>query len=243
MTVSLLLRHIHATATKTTLHYGPFKLRVTESQFKASITLYRILMTPEGNSKADMAIHALFKTLLCTTSPNNRAINYPTDQVLFLWTYLSYRTYRIPSHVQALLAAAKYCFRCISLQIAKLQVTADALGPLLEDIASTSSIQDVELKSSDVSQNGKDTSFEDSEGAPQEIAPDNIDVRAYTKWLLEKASTGTHGDQGMPALKYNRNAVFTLMFFPDIDSSAPLHDDADDEVSIMESGNIYEYVG
>jgi hypothetical protein len=75
------------------------------------------------------------ESLVCAAGSSDRAINYPTDQAIFLWAFLSYRTYRIPSHVQSLVAAAKYCFRYVALQIAMIQARGDVDGPLIEAMA------------------------------------------------------------------------------------------------------------
>ncbi|KAH8985267.1 hypothetical protein EDB83DRAFT_2326127 [Lactarius deliciosus] len=45
--------------------------------------------------QADWAIHNLFQSLLCAEGANDRSINYPTDQAIFLWAFLSKNRYRI----------------------------------------------------------------------------------------------------------------------------------------------------
>lgn len=202
MTVAMLLRYIHAVATKTTSQYGPFEVRVTKSQLKASHALYHLFLMAKGDAidpEADVAIHNLFEALVCAADSDDRAINYPTDQVLFLWAYLSDRMYRIPSHVQALLSTAKYCFRCIALQIARMQVEKDVHGPLLE--AKTFQKQEIEPGGGDgMSQNGQDDSYK--EHAPRATAADNIDIDEALQRLNEHLGAGLHGENGMLALNY-----------------------------------------
>ena len=209
----MMLRYIHAIATKAASNYGPFELRVTKSQLKASLALYFIFTKAEDNTvnpKADMAIHSLLEALLCATGLDDRAINCPTDQVLFLWTCLSDRTYRIPSHVQSFLSAAKYCLRCIALQVANFQVTENYLSPLLEGTIPLSSTQEVDPEGSgNSSQTGNDIACE--EGEPLDVAPVNID--STLEWLSALLSSGNKGNQGTLTSKYNWNTIIIIIKF------------------------------
>ena len=198
MTVAMLLRHIHAILEKQTSNYGSFKLRGTKPQFKAALTLYKLFLTTGGDGldpQANWAIHCLFESLMCAAGINYRPINYPTDQAIFLWAFLSTQTYRIPSHVQGLLAAAKYCFRCIALQIARIQVQGDVDGPLLEKITSTLPNKTEFETHGNSASNDNISSCE--EEAIEDVASDNRDPREALEWLNIHLNNVQNDNEGM----------------------------------------------
>ncbi|KAN0141557.1 hypothetical protein V8E53_000019 [Lactarius tabidus] len=186
ITVAMLLRHIDAILREKTSAYGPFKLRGTRPQFKAALRLYKIFLTNGGaglDSQADWAIHHLFETLVCATGSNNRAIHYPTDQAIFLWAFLSAQTYRIPSHVQSLLSAGKYCFRCIALQIARIQVLGEMDGLFFEDqVASAFPTSGTEYETDGSGVYDGNTSLCE-EGQTLEMASTSIDKNEFLRRL------------------------------------------------------------
>lgn len=183
MTVAMLLRYIHAIITGQTSAYGLFKLRGTKLQFKAALSLYRIFLVTGAENldhQADWAIHDLFETLVCSTGVNDRAVNYPTDQVLFLWALLSDRTYRIPSHLQPLISAAKYCFRCVALQIARVQHR-NIDHPFFEDMASALPTTDIDDNHSSV---GNSSPCQGE--ATEDMAAEDINHIETLRWLEER---------------------------------------------------------
>lgn len=194
----MLLRYIHAIITEQTSTYGPFKLRGTEPQFKAALALYHLFLDTGGDDldpQADLKIHHLFEMLLCSTGVNDRAINYPTDQSLFLWALLSDRTYRIPNHIQSLLAAAKYCFRCIALQIARIQVQGDGRSPRFEDIELPSPTSGLESGTDDNRAYERNTSSHE-DGATNSTATHSMDADEALQWLkmrYEAVQSSTEG--------------------------------------------------
>ncbi|KAF8346247.1 hypothetical protein F5887DRAFT_1073895 [Amanita rubescens] len=181
MTVAMLLRHIDAILAERASDYGPFKLRGVKPQFKAALTLYQLFLTTGGDDldpQADWAIHNLFQTLLCPEGSNDRTINYPTDQAIFLWAFLSNHRYRISSHVQSLLSAAKYCLRCVSLQIARIQVQGDLDSPFFEEIMPKSGTEtEAELEEDD----GDDGDI--SSGGERVAVENTADTGAVLEWL------------------------------------------------------------
>ncbi|KAF8346795.1 hypothetical protein F5887DRAFT_1072887 [Amanita rubescens] len=126
MTIAMVLRCIHAELSKdASEEFGAFKLRGTLKQFRAALTLYQLFWERKGESlgdEVDWAIHVLLETIFCADALGNRPIDCPTDQAIFLWSYVSTGRFRAPSAVVALLAGAKYSFRCIALHMARIQV-------------------------------------------------------------------------------------------------------------------------
>ena len=127
MTAAMLLRFIHSVLEGHARQYGAFKIRGSRAQFTAALILYQLLLKCEDNQdpKIDWAIHNLCEALLCANGLDDHAISYPTDQVIFLYSALSDHYYRIPDHVRNLLSQARYCFRCISIHVARIQVRGD----------------------------------------------------------------------------------------------------------------------
>lgn len=195
----MLLRHIHAILRQETSGYGPFKLRGVQSQFMAALRLYKILLRTGGNnlgSQADWAIHHLFETLICAIGSNDRTINYPTDQTIFLWAFLSANTYRIPSHVQSLLSAAKYCFRCIALQMARIQVQGEVDGPFFKDLELALQISETEYETDGSSAyDGNTSSCEERETV--EMTAADIDKNAAIEWIDNYLSVQNSDEKGI----------------------------------------------
>jgi len=194
MTVALLLRHIHAILTGRASDYGPFKLRGVMPQFEAALALYHLFLTTGGDDldpEADWAIHNLFQTLSCPEGFNDRAINYPTDQAIFLWAFLSDHKYRISSHIQSLMSAAKYCLRCISLQIARIQVRGDLESPFFETVSNSGTDMEDDQDDGDVHASS------DEEMAIVENAGEEIDTGAVLEWLNTRLNGLQNDGEGM----------------------------------------------
>jgi len=210
MTVAMLLRHIDAILAERASDYGPFKLRGVKPQFKAALTLYKLFLTTGGDDldpQADWAIHNLFQTLLCPEGSNDRTINYPTDQAIFLWAFLSNHRYRISSHVQSLLSAAKYCLRCVSLQIARIQVQGDLDSPFFEEIMPKSGTEtEAELEEDD----GDDGDI--SSGGERVAVENTADTGAVLEWLNTRLNSFQNSNEGM-IRKYNTKGHALTIFF------------------------------
>jgi hypothetical protein len=125
MTIAMILRCIHAKLLKDTSDFGAFKLRGTLKQFRVALTLYQLFWERKGedlDDEVDWAIHALLEAIFCPDGLGNRPVDCPTDQVIFLWSYVSARRFRTPSAVRSFVAGAKYAFRCIALHMGRVQV-------------------------------------------------------------------------------------------------------------------------
>lgn len=214
MTVAMLLRHIDAILVEQASGYGPFKLRGVKPQFKAALALYQLFLMTGGDNldpQADWAIHNLFQTLVCPEGSNDQSINYPTDQVIFLWAFLSEHRYRISSHVQSLLSAAKYCLRCVSLQIARIQVRGDMDGPFFEEGLSelSNSGAETEVEFGEEDENDGDASS-GGDGVPVTIenTTENIDTGAALEWLNTRLNGFQNSNEGMKR-KWNTNYALT----------------------------------
>jgi hypothetical protein len=122
MTICMMLRFFHAVMTGHASRFGLFKLRGVPAQFEAALALYRLLAQYKGDvpeDDLDWALHNTLETLLRPEGLGNRTIDCPTDQMLFLWAYLSGERYRIAAHLQSICAGLKCGFRCIDIHIAR----------------------------------------------------------------------------------------------------------------------------
>ena len=236
MTVALLLRHIHAILKESASDYGPFKIRGVKPQFEAALALYHLFLTTGGDDldpEADWAIHNLFQTLLCPKGFNDRAINYPTDQAIFLWAFLSDHKYRISSHLQSLMSAAKYCLRCISLQIARIQVQGDLDSPFFETISNSGT--DME----DDRDNGDVHASSDEEMVIVEIPGEKIDTGEVLEWLNTRLNRLRNDGEGNRMLTYERPRINKkLLAARAFDTSTPSEID---ERPVVPERNLYEY--
>ena len=123
----MILRCIHAELLGDTSDFGAFKLRGTLKQFRAALTLYQLFWERKGedlDDEANWAIHALLEAIFHTDHDGlgNRPVDCPTDQVIFIWSYVSARRFRTPSAVKSFAAGARYTFRCIALHMARIRV-------------------------------------------------------------------------------------------------------------------------
>jgi hypothetical protein len=125
MTIAMILRCIHAELLSDTSDFGAFKLRGTLKQVRVALTLYQLFWERKGedlDDEVNWAIHALLEAIFHADGLGNRPVDCPTDQVIFLWSCVSARRFRIPSVVKGFAAGAKYAFRCIALHMARIQV-------------------------------------------------------------------------------------------------------------------------
>jgi hypothetical protein len=126
MAICLMLRFLHAVLTGDASKFGPFKLRGVKMQFVAAIGLYRLFAEHAGEDiipedKLHWAMHNLLVTLLQPQGLGSRMVDCPTDQTLFLWTLLPNGQWRIPVHLQSLLAGFKFGFRCTAIHLARIE--------------------------------------------------------------------------------------------------------------------------
>lgn len=124
MNLSIIIRFFHAAVAGDIAQFGSFKLRGVDGQFKAALILYRMIIEKDGeipDNELSWAIHGLLVSLYRPTGLGNRAIDCPTDQVLFIWALLGHDRYRIALHLQSVLAAFKFGFRCIAIHDARVQ--------------------------------------------------------------------------------------------------------------------------
>jgi hypothetical protein len=196
MTVTMLLRHVAAILAKKATNYGPFKLRGTEPQFHAALTLYQLFQTTGSEdlgTQADWMVHNLFEMLLCAEGFDDRAINYPTDQVIFIWAFLSDHRYRISSHVQSLLSTAKYCLRCIVVQIGRIQVQGNRNGTFFEETVPMPSHSGTDTEDDHSS---GDSSAED-DTSDERADRNDIDAGTLLEWLDARLDDFRGGNEGI----------------------------------------------
>lgn len=120
----MMLNFIHAALANNTEKFGRFKLRGVNAQFMAAIALYHLIVKSEGDiptNDLDWATHDILETLLKPLGLGTRPVDCPTDQMAFLWSFLSNNHYRIPNHLLSLMAGCKWGFRCIQIHVARVQ--------------------------------------------------------------------------------------------------------------------------
>lgn len=120
-----MLRFIHAVLTDSAHKFGLFKLRGVNTQFIAALSLYRLFAKSHGDipeNHLDWAIHDILETLLKPVGLGTRPIDCPTDQMTFLWAFLSRDRYRISRDLSSHLAGCKFGFRCTEIHAARVQV-------------------------------------------------------------------------------------------------------------------------
>lgn len=124
MTISMMLNFIHAVLTNGSEKFGGFKLRGVRPQFLAALALYRLIVKSQGDvptNSLDWSIHKILETLLKPLDLGTRPIDCPTDQMAFLWAFLSRDCYRISKDLSALMSGCKFGFRCIEVHSARIQ--------------------------------------------------------------------------------------------------------------------------
>jgi hypothetical protein len=124
MTISMMLRFIHAVLTNDAERFGHFKLRGVRPQFMAALVLYRLIVKSQGDvptNSLDWATHDILETLLKPLGLGTRPIDCPTDQMAFLWALLSRNCYRISKDLSSLMSSCKFGFRCIEIHSARIQ--------------------------------------------------------------------------------------------------------------------------
>lgn len=127
MNISMILRFIHVVVTGDAAKLGCFKLRGVNAQFTAAVGLYRLIIERDGcieENELIWSIHDLLVALYRPTGLGNRAVDCPTDQMVFIWAFLGSDRYRIALHLNSLMAGLKYGFRCIATHDARVQAVA-----------------------------------------------------------------------------------------------------------------------
>lgn len=169
--MAMILRCIHAELSNDTSDFGAFKLRGTLKQFQAALTLYQLFWERKGedlDDEVDWVIHALLETIFCTDGLGNRPVACPTDQAVFLWSYVSTKRFRAPSAVTSLLSAARYSFRCIALHMARIQVRNSTVTeehkPFFDSAASESADEKEEEETGGADQVAEDGEYDDIGG-------------------------------------------------------------------------------
>lgn len=123
MVIAMMLRFIHSVITSHEQRFGPFKLRGVNMQVTAAASLYHLIATHDDISENDLdwATHNLLETLLKPLGLGSRPVDCPTDQMSFLWAFLSRNHYRIAKDLSSLMAGCKFGFRCIKIHCARVQ--------------------------------------------------------------------------------------------------------------------------
>lgn len=143
MNLGLILRFFHAVVAGDVTQLGRFKLRGIDAQFSAALELYKLIIEQDGEIPEDAlswAVHKLMVTLYRPDGLGSRAVDCPSDQMLFIWALLEQDRYRIALHLNSLMAALKYGFRCIAIHDARVQ----SLGQ--DDSGSFAFYDDLEVK-------------------------------------------------------------------------------------------------
>lgn len=137
MVIGMMLRFFHEVVTGDPSKFGGFKLRGVTTQFTAAVELYRLFAEHNGNvpeNELDWAMHNLLETLLRPEGLGNRPVDCPTDQVVFLWAFLSGGRYRIARHLQSFLAGIKCALRSIEIHSARVQARKQVHGESEEEL-------------------------------------------------------------------------------------------------------------
>ena len=124
MVICMMLRFIHAALTNNTEKFGRFKLRGVHSQFKEAVQLYYWISKGMGDvddNNLHWAVHSTLEALLKPVGLGSRQVDCPTDQMAFLWAFLSSTRYRISRDLSSLMAGCKFGFRCTEIHSARVQ--------------------------------------------------------------------------------------------------------------------------
>lgn len=189
-----MLRFLHAVLTGGASRFGPFKLRGVALQFEAAMMLYRLFAehADDGNipeDKLHWAMHNLLVTLLQPEGLGNRVIDSPIDQMLFLWGLLPNGHYRIPAHLQGLLAGCKCGFRCTGIHLARVEAhkqEQDKLVTFFQGLPVDGEAADDEGQMDDSS----DSVVEENSEANTQLNMPNIDIADALKRLEDMTSSG-----------------------------------------------------
>ncbi|KAI9450534.1 hypothetical protein BJY52DRAFT_1191759 [Lactarius psammicola] len=124
MAICMMLNFIHDVLTNDAEKLGLFKLRGVRAQFIAALALYRLIVKNKGDileNTLDWATHDVLEALLKPMGLGTRPVDCPTDQMAFLWSFLSSSRYRISKDLSSLMAGCKFGFRCTEIHIARIQ--------------------------------------------------------------------------------------------------------------------------
>ncbi|KAH9988502.1 hypothetical protein BJV77DRAFT_964397 [Russula vinacea] len=127
MVICMMLRFIHAALTGSTEKYGHFKLRGVRAQFQEAASLYCLIArgnicdNNENLNSLHWAVHDALESLLKPSGLGTRPVDCPTDQMVFIWAFLSSTRYRIPSDLLSLISGLKFGFRCTEIHSARVR--------------------------------------------------------------------------------------------------------------------------
>jgi hypothetical protein len=123
MAIFMMLRFLHAALTNDTEKFGRFKLRGVHAQFREAVQLYCLIAKLGDVDDNDLhwAVHSTLEVLLKPVGLGNRRVDCPTDQMAFLWAFLSSTRYRISKDLSSLMAGCKFGFRCTEIHSARVQ--------------------------------------------------------------------------------------------------------------------------
>jgi hypothetical protein len=138
MTIQMMLRYFHEVLNGHASRFGRFKLRGMTAQFVAALNMYRLFAQYGGEvprRELQWPLHNLLDALLRPSGLDTRLIDCPTDQVMFLWAFLSNGRFRIAKDLSSLIAACKCGFRCIGIHIARVEARKmDSTMPFYDDL-------------------------------------------------------------------------------------------------------------
>jgi hypothetical protein len=124
MVICMMLRFLHAALTNNTEKFGQFKLRGVHAQFREAVQLYHLIAKGLGDVNdynLHWAVHSTLEALLKPIGLGNRPVDCPTEQMAFLWAFLSSTRYRISKDLSSLMAGCKFGFRCTEIHCARIQ--------------------------------------------------------------------------------------------------------------------------
>ncbi|KAI9446282.1 hypothetical protein H4582DRAFT_2164376 [Lactarius indigo] len=104
--------------------FGRFKLRGVCAQFIEALNLYCLVAKSWGvvsTNDLHWAIHGILEALLKPIGLGTRPVDCPTDQMVFLWAFLSSNRYRILKDISSLISGCKFGFQCIQIHAARVQ--------------------------------------------------------------------------------------------------------------------------
>jgi hypothetical protein len=144
MVICMMLNFIHAVLTNDAKKFGHFKLRGVRAQFIAALALYHLITKYQGDvptNALDWATHDILETLLKPLGLGTRLVDCPTDQMAFLWAFLSSNRYRISKDLSSLIAGCKFGFRCTEIHSARIQSQKKNKGSSFYDSAPDTEIE------------------------------------------------------------------------------------------------------
>jgi hypothetical protein len=159
MAICMMLHFIHATLTGDTAKFGRFRLRGVHAQFREAVGLYDLIaktLGDVGGNKLHWAVHSVLEALLKPLGLGNRRVDCPTDQMAFLWAFLSSTRYRISRDLSSLMAGCKFGFRCTKIHSTRVQAQKKSKkSAFYDELLPGSGESDGESNNKDRSENGE----------------------------------------------------------------------------------------